>query len=121
MMPPSATSTRWKNCRRSNSRARAAALRSQRCGECRQQRGPQRRPADSALHVAQAQRLIAEQHYAARRQPHRALFSALDRVLAQDVISPINVPAYDNSAMDGYALRGADLPDAAQAQPPSKS
>jgi molybdopterin molybdotransferase len=37
------------------------------------------------------------------------LFSALDRVLAQDVISPINVPAYDNSAMDG-ALRGADLP-----------
>ncbi len=31
------------------------------------------------------------------------------RVLAQDVISPINVPAYDNSAMDGYAVRSSDL------------
>ena len=37
------------------------------------------------------------------------LRQALDRVLAQDVISPIDVPAHDNSAMDGYALRGADL------------
>jgi molybdopterin molybdotransferase len=35
---------------------------------------------------------------------------ALDRVLAQDVHSPLNVPAHDNSAMDGYALRGAELP-----------
>ena len=35
--------------------------------------------------------------------------AALGRVLAQDVISPINVPAHDNSAMDGYALRFADL------------
>jgi molybdopterin molybdotransferase len=35
---------------------------------------------------------------------------ALDRVLAEDVYSPLNVPAHDNSAMDGYALRGVDLP-----------
>ncbi len=35
--------------------------------------------------------------------------AALGRVLAQDVISPINVPAHDNSAMDGYAVRFADL------------
>ncbi len=35
--------------------------------------------------------------------------SALGRVLAQDVISPINVPAHDNSAMDGFAVRFADL------------
>ena len=33
---------------------------------------------------------------------------ALDRVLAQTVTSPINVPAYTNSAMDGYAIRAAD-------------
>ncbi|KAK0348957.1 Moea2p, partial [Friedmanniomyces endolithicus] len=32
------------------------------------------------------------------------------RVLARDLVSPINVPAHDNSAMDGYALRGGDLP-----------
>jgi len=38
---------------------------------------------------------------------------ALGRVLAEDVISPVNVPQHDNSAMDGYAVRFADLnPDA---------
>jgi molybdopterin molybdotransferase len=38
-----------------------------------------------------------------------AVFDALDRVLAEDIHSPINVPGYDNSAMDGYALRAEDL------------
>ncbi len=37
------------------------------------------------------------------------LRAALGRVLAEDVISPLNVPAHDNSAMDGYAVRFADL------------
>lgn len=37
------------------------------------------------------------------------LHDALGRVLAEDVISPINVPAFDNSAMDGYAFAGASL------------
>lgn len=37
------------------------------------------------------------------------LTAALGRALAADVISPIDVPAHDNSAMDGYALHGADL------------
>lgn len=34
---------------------------------------------------------------------------ALGRVLAEDAVSPINVPAHDNSAMDGYAVRFADI------------
>jgi molybdopterin molybdotransferase len=34
---------------------------------------------------------------------------ALDRVLAQDIVPSIDVPAHDNSAMDGYAVRAADL------------
>ena len=34
---------------------------------------------------------------------------ALGRVLAQDIVPQINVPAHDNSAMDGYAVRFADL------------
>jgi len=34
---------------------------------------------------------------------------ALDRILAQEVVSPIAVPAHDNSAMDGWAVRFADL------------
>ena len=43
-----------------------------------------------------------------------ALRSALGRVLAEDIVSPIDVPAHDNSAMDGYALRGATSRDAAR-------
>ena len=48
------------------------------------------------------------------RKPVRAtewlpLSQANGRVLAEDLISPIAVPAHDNSAMDGYALRGSDL------------
>ncbi|ALP63541.1 molybdopterin molybdotransferase MoeA [Paraburkholderia caribensis] len=37
------------------------------------------------------------------------LRDALNRVLAQDIVSPIDVPAHDNSAMDGYAFAGAAL------------
>ncbi len=33
----------------------------------------------------------------------------LGRVLAQDIVPSINVPAHDNSAMDGYAVRSADF------------
>lgn len=35
-----------------------------------------------------------------------AIREALDQVLATDLLSPINVPAHDNSAMDGYAFSG---------------
>lgn len=38
------------------------------------------------------------------------LDQAMGRVLAADIHSPVNLPAWDNSAMDGYALRAADLP-----------
>ncbi len=39
--------------------------------------------------------------------------AALGRVLAEDIVSPIDVPSHDNSAMDGYAVRSGDLsPDA---------
>ena len=38
-----------------------------------------------------------------------ALHESLGRVISQDVLSPANVPNYDNSAMDGYALNAEDL------------
>ena len=38
-----------------------------------------------------------------------ALDQGLNRILASDVLSPINVPAADNSAMDGFAFRGIEL------------
>ncbi len=63
----------------------------------------------NALPVEQAQafiRALVQPVQAVELLPIR---SALGRVLARDVVSRIDVPAADNSAMDGYALRGADL------------
>jgi len=62
-----------------------------------------------AMSVADAQRIIHDVVEPVQATEKVALRSALDRVLAQDLISPINVPSHDNSAMDGYALRGTDL------------
>jgi molybdopterin molybdotransferase len=39
-----------------------------------------------------------------------ALRDTLDRVLAEDIISPVNVPGHTNSAMDGYAISRDDIP-----------
>ena len=38
-----------------------------------------------------------------------AVRASLGRVLGEDIVSTVNVPAHDNSAMDGWAVRGADL------------
>jgi len=38
-----------------------------------------------------------------------AIEAALDRVLAADIFAPFDVPGFVNSAMDGFAVRGADL------------
>ncbi len=61
------------------------------------------------LPIEQAREFIARLVTPVRAVERVALRSALGRVLAQDVVSPFDVPAHDNSAMDGYALRGADL------------
>ncbi len=62
-----------------------------------------------ALSVEQARAFIRSQLTRVGTRERVALRSALGRVLASDVIAPFNVPAHDNSAMDGYALRHADL------------
>ena len=49
------------------------------------------------------------------------IFQALGRTLAADLISPLNVPPHDNSAMDGYAFDGAALARALQAGGPDAS
>jgi len=45
------------------------------------------------------------------------LLDALGRVLAESVRAPMTLPAWDNSAMDGYAVRGADIDGATVEQP----
>ena len=69
-----------------------------------------------ALPVAVAQAFLAQFVTPVAAIENVALRAALGRVLARDVISPIDVPAHDNSAMDGYALRGAALRDAAETE-----
>ncbi len=64
-----------------------------------------------ALTVEQARAFIHSQLRPRLAGECVALRDALGRVLARDLIAPCNVPAADNSAMDGYALRHADLDD----------
>ena len=37
--------------------------------------------------------------------------------LAEDIVSPLDIPAWTNSAMDGYAVRGEDVRGATEATP----
>src|SRR5438477_99764 len=60
------------------------------------------------LTPTEAARLILE-HIAPLPAMRRSLREALDLVLAEDVASPIDLPPWDNSAMDGYAARGGDV------------
>ena len=66
-----------------------------------------------ALSVQQVGEFLQQLVQAVRDTEVLPLFDALDRVLAQDVMSPINVPPHNNSAMDGYAFDGAQLSDKA--------
>ena len=62
-----------------------------------------------------ARRILAE----VRRQPplRVPLDDALDSVLVENVVSPLDIPAWTNSAMDGYAARGADVRGASPEAP----
>jgi molybdopterin molybdotransferase len=64
---------------------------------------PQALRADAALQFLQGLVAPVVQHQQVE------LKQALGRILATDVISPINVPAHDNSAMDGFAFDGTQL------------
>jgi molybdopterin molybdotransferase len=62
-----------------------------------------------SLGVAAARRIILDLVEPVAGSERLFLRQALGRVLAEDVISPRDVPGHDNSAMDGYAVRFADL------------
>ncbi|MES2933860.1 MAG: gephyrin-like molybdotransferase Glp [Pseudomonadota bacterium] len=66
-------------------------------------------PDSPDLSVAQAQQMIATLVKPIQDSETVSIHGALNRVLAADIISPINVPAHDNSAMDGFAFRAAEL------------
>jgi len=62
-----------------------------------------------------ARRILVEVH----RQPalRVPLDDALDSVLAEDIVSPLDIPPWANSAMDGYAVRGDDVAGASNERP----
>ncbi len=67
-----------------------------------------------SLHVDRAAEIIRALVRPVGGSERVFLRDALGRVLAEDVISPIDVPAHDNSAMDGYALAARSLSDSGE-------
>lgn len=63
----------------------------------------------NSLPVERARQLILSLVEPAAGQERLFVRQALNRILARAVIAPLDVPAHDNSAMDGYAVRSADL------------
>jgi len=59
------------------------------------------------IEIEEARRLVLE-HVSPLPSESVHLRASLGRVLAEDVASPEDVPAFDNSAMDGFAVRAAD-------------
>ena len=61
--------------------------------------------------AAQAHNIIAAKVPALNVTERVPLSKALGRRLGEDVISPVDVPAYTNSALDGYAFSAKEVPD----------
>ncbi|MDM5147926.1 molybdopterin molybdotransferase MoeA [Candidatus Persebacteraceae bacterium Df01] len=59
--------------------------------------------------VAEARRLILSRIKPINGESWVPLRDALGCVLSRDIVAPFNVPGHDNSAMDGFACRAADL------------
>jgi molybdopterin molybdotransferase len=61
------------------------------------------------LPVGDLERIIAERVSPVAETQVAPLAKARGRTLAKDIAAPINLPPFDNSAVDGYAVRHADL------------
>ena len=64
----------------------------------------------NSLSFEQAQQRILDAVESIQTQRSVSIREALGRVLAHDVASPLDVPPFINSAMDGYAIAGDDIP-----------
>jgi molybdopterin molybdotransferase len=64
-----------------------------------------------AISVDKARKIITQKIIPLTKSEKLDLRSCLNRYLAEDIYSPINVPSHTNSAMDGYAIAGDDLPN----------
>jgi len=67
-------------------------------------------PFDSLLPVEEARARLAAALQSVSETESINLFDAIGRVLSADVVSPVNVPGFVNSAMDGYAIASSSIP-----------
>ena len=67
------------------------------------------------LSVEQARAFLLDRARLIADSERVAVETALGRIAARDVVSPIDVPGHANSAMDGYAVRAADVPERGEA------
>ena len=65
---------------------------------------------DQALSVDDARARILDRIEPVSGYEKLAIRSALGRILDETIVSPVDVPSHRNSAMDGFAIRGSDIP-----------
>ena len=70
------------------------------------------------MRVEQARALLADKVVAVTERETVALTESLGRILAEDVVSPVDIPPAPNSAVDGYAVYHADLDPEAETRLP---
>jgi len=75
------------------------------------------RPFSSTISLAEAQAIVADAARPVDRRETLDLFDATGRVLTSSVTADHDVPSFDRSAMDGYAVRAADTEGAAPDRP----
>src|SRR5512146_34457 len=78
---------------------------------------PQMRPIRETIPLEEARQIMAQAVAPVDRVERVALADANHRVLAADVVSPMDVPPFARAAMDGYAVIAADTFGAGQYDP----
>jgi molybdopterin molybdotransferase len=66
------------------------------------------------MRIEAAEALIQERVTPVAEVETVPLAEARDRVLAHDIVAPLDLPPFDNSAVDGYAVRHADLAESGE-------
>ncbi|GIV17480.1 MAG: molybdopterin molybdenumtransferase MoeA [Armatimonadota bacterium] len=69
------------------------------------------------LSVEEAQELILQSVQTFSETMEMPLLEAVGRALAEDVVSPVHIPPFDNAAVDGYAVVAEDAANASAASP----
>lgn len=75
------------------------------------------RPFTSTISFDEARRRLAANVRPIERTERVSLVDAAGRVAAADVVSPMDVPPFARSAMDGYAVRASDVASASRESP----